>query len=126
MPAIQGPVQGLPCDHTETYMAKPYPGAPWQINDNSGKKVDASFTQLLHSELGNESHLDRLTIFLARPNRMKGAVSTFRSLAPPLFHFIVLGSLFLPDPQSLGSAYPWWSADAYLPDVFRKQSSGQG
>ncbi|EGX92282.1 bacteriodes thetaiotaomicron symbiotic chitinase, putative [Cordyceps militaris CM01] len=51
-----------------------YNRAPWQINNSSGERVPASFTQLLHSELGNESHLDRLTVFLARPNRMKGAM----------------------------------------------------
>ncbi len=36
--------------------------------------IIASFVQVLLSELGNQAHLDRLTIYQARPNRKKGSV----------------------------------------------------
>jgi hypothetical protein len=42
---------------------------PWLQGDSG-----TSFFQYLLQELGSENHMDRLTIYLARPNRKKGAI----------------------------------------------------
>jgi chitinase len=58
----------VPCQLIEDSILDPN-GPAWKLD---GK--DVQFVQLLLAELGNIKHLDRLTIFKARPNRKKGNV----------------------------------------------------
>lgn len=46
----------------------------WDITNKHGDKEKVSFFIVLLRELGSQGHLDRLTIFKARANGMKGAV----------------------------------------------------
>lgn len=56
---------------TQNYITAASPGNfPWRLDNQP-----ASFMQLLLAELGSISHMDRLTIYQARPNRKKGSVS---------------------------------------------------
>lgn len=45
---------------------------PWMLDSQP-----ASFLQILLAELGSLRHLDRLTIYQARPNLKKGSVSIY-------------------------------------------------
>lgn len=62
------------CAVTKAWVNKVDPA--FQIIRN-GVRGKAAFPQLLLSELGNQQHLDRLTIMLARVNQRKGRVSKF-------------------------------------------------
>lgn len=65
----------VPCQLIEGYILDPN-GPAWKLDGE-----DAPFVQLLLAELGNIKHLDRLTIFKARPNRKKGNVWLFSPLS---------------------------------------------
>jgi chitinase len=68
-PAPDNPTPALKCTLTKEFVLKA--DAHW------GNK---SFFNKLQFEMGSIGHLDRLTIFLARPNGMKGNVSLKASL----------------------------------------------
>ncbi|KAH8655299.1 hypothetical protein BX600DRAFT_525229 [Xylariales sp. PMI_506] len=68
---ILAPAQTVSCNLIEEYIQET---DHIYFTDSDGKQVP--FIELLLSELGNESHLDRLAILMARPNRMKGALFT--------------------------------------------------
>jgi chitinase len=59
----------------------------WEITNTNGKRIKAPFFMVLLRELGSAGHLDRLTIFKARANGMKGGV---RSGSPLLQREILL------------------------------------
>lgn len=61
----------MSCAVTKRWVNKIQPDFKVLVN---GVLEDAAFAQLLYTELGNQQHLDRLTILLARPNGKKGRV----------------------------------------------------
>ncbi|KAL4901864.1 hypothetical protein BDW74DRAFT_181304 [Aspergillus multicolor] len=61
----------MACSITHTFITRSNLKWPWLLNGRS-----VPFIDVLLAELGNESHLDRLTILLARPNNMKGSMFT--------------------------------------------------
>ncbi|RSL51633.1 hypothetical protein CEP51_015172 [Fusarium floridanum] len=68
-PTPQNPTPKVPCSWTEQWILRAETSWPWQLDGKS-----RAFIFILLAELGNASHLDRLTIFKARPNGMKGAM----------------------------------------------------
>ncbi|RYP44871.1 hypothetical protein DL768_008713 [Monosporascus sp. mg162] len=68
VPAPQSPSAILSCDWTKKYILA---GLNWDLD---GKKVP--FFRVLLAEMGSLDHLERLTIYLARPNQKKGAMFT--------------------------------------------------
>ncbi|PNY26741.1 Uncharacterized protein TCAP_03313 [Tolypocladium capitatum] len=68
-PVPANPAPKMACTAIDRYIRTPKTSYPWFLGEES-----ASFLQLMQAELGCEAHLDRLTIFLARPNRMKGSM----------------------------------------------------
>ncbi|POS72695.1 chitinase [Diaporthe helianthi] len=69
-PAPVNPQSKMDCFVTQTYITAANPANfPWQLDGQP-----ASFMQLMLAELGSIRHLDRLTIYQARPNRKKGSM----------------------------------------------------
>jgi hypothetical protein len=62
--------KNISCANTEILFTKFSSTFPWE---NNGVKVP--FIEQVLYQLGNEDHLDRLTIFMGRPNLRKGIVS---------------------------------------------------
>lgn len=82
-PIPVGATQKVDCTWTTNWILEDKNSLfPWKLD---GERV--IFLQILLSELGNIANQDRLTIYLARPNRMKGAVST-AVIKPSLSLFI--------------------------------------
>lgn len=78
-PVPTGAAQKVNCtDWTKKWILKKPSPNPWILY-----KKEKAFIYLLLAELGSIRHLDRLTIFLGRPNRMKGAVSLMMLLYSP-------------------------------------------
>lgn len=72
-PSARNPQPKIPCDWTHEYILTASPDFGWTLPEG-GPTV--AFIYLLLGELGNISHLKRLTILKARPNRMKGTMFT--------------------------------------------------
>ncbi|KAI8659036.1 Chitinase [Fusarium keratoplasticum] len=68
-PTPSNPTPKVPCNWTVKWILTVNKSWPWKLR---GKP--RAFIFLLLSELGNASHLDRLAIFKARPNGMKGSM----------------------------------------------------
>ncbi|KAH7120620.1 hypothetical protein EDB81DRAFT_666993 [Dactylonectria macrodidyma] len=67
-PKPENPKPKISCSITEEWILSiQQPVHRWKLNGNN-----KPFIQLLMAELGNINHLDRLTIFKARPNAVKG------------------------------------------------------
>ena len=66
----------MPCSVTKRYISGWKSNYPWQL-DGQNKQ----FIYLLLAELGSIAHLDRLTVYLSRPNLKKGNVSSYWEIA---------------------------------------------
>ncbi|EWY82850.1 hypothetical protein FOYG_14938 [Fusarium oxysporum NRRL 32931] len=76
-PMPKNPKPKVPCAWTREWIRTEHPQGDWKIlGRGASKQISASFAQLLLSELGSHRHLDRLTLFAARPNRKKGGLFT--------------------------------------------------
>ncbi|ATY61069.1 glycoside hydrolase family 18 [Cordyceps militaris] len=76
-PAPKNPKQKVPCSWTRQWVKKDDPSYPWNILTAGAKgRKTVSFAHSLLSELGSNTHLDRLTIMLSRPNEKKGRLFT--------------------------------------------------
>lgn len=60
----------IDCAWTKQFITSAPPGSTFTVGG-----VVKPFIQVLMAELGGVNHLDRLTIFVSRPNRKKGSVS---------------------------------------------------
>ena len=74
-PVPPNPTPKVPCSWTREWIRAKKTNPAWTIKKHKSAPVRASFAEVLLSELGSEEHMDRLTIFLSRPNRKKGNVS---------------------------------------------------
>lgn len=63
------PQPKVPCAFTRRYFLEMSTNYSWDLDGD-----DVAFIFLMLAELGSEAHQDRLTIFKARPNRMKGSM----------------------------------------------------
>ncbi|OQE20207.1 hypothetical protein PENFLA_c017G00789 [Penicillium flavigenum] len=70
-PAPTSRARTLKCDDSLKYV---FNDKRWPSTDYRGKPVTLTFFYIMLRELGSNEHLDRLTIFKARPNGMKGAM----------------------------------------------------
>ena len=71
-----GPKQRQSCTWITRYMTTVGQNAwPFQVH---GKNNAPTMVTVLSSELGNQAHLDRLALFMKRPNMKKGNVSKFK------------------------------------------------
>ncbi|CAG8071629.1 unnamed protein product [Penicillium olsonii] len=70
-PAPTSRARTLKCDDSLKYV---FNDKRWPSTDYRGKPVTLTFFHIMLRELGSNEHLDRLTIFKARPNGMKGAM----------------------------------------------------
>ncbi|KAG5798604.1 hypothetical protein H9Q69_002344 [Fusarium xylarioides] len=76
-PMPTNPQPKVPCSWTREWVRNKKTNPNWKIKLAQKPKIRlASFAEVLLSELGSASHLDRLTLFLARPNRKKGLMFT--------------------------------------------------
>ncbi|CAG8939269.1 unnamed protein product [Penicillium salamii] len=75
-PAPSNPGRTMSCTDSVDWVFK---DKRWPSHDFRGEPVELTFFQLMLRELGSNGHLDRLTIFKARPNGMKGAVRSLLS-----------------------------------------------
>ncbi|KAF5626368.1 glycosyl hydrolase family 18 [Fusarium tjaetaba] len=76
-PMPTNPQPKVPCSWTREWVRNKKTNPNWKIKVAQRPKIRlASFAEVLLSELGSASHLDRLTVFLARPNRKKGNMFT--------------------------------------------------
>ncbi|KAM3426153.1 hypothetical protein NHJ13734_009626 [Beauveria thailandica] len=76
-PPPKNPKQKVPCSWTDRWAKVADPSYPWNILGLGGNSIkSASFVQSILSELGSDTHLDRLTIMLSRPNEKKGSLFT--------------------------------------------------
>ncbi|RBA18191.1 chitinase [Fusarium proliferatum] len=76
-PMPTNPQPKVPCSWTREWVRNKKTNPNWKIKIAQKPKIRlASFAEVLLSELGSASHLDRLTLFLARPNRKKGLMFT--------------------------------------------------
>jgi chitinase len=72
-PEAISPSKKLDCSWVKDYILDIDPQNLWFLDRGF---VPVAFIYLMLAELGSITHLDRLTIFLARPNGKKGSVST--------------------------------------------------
>ncbi|KAJ8128780.1 hypothetical protein O1611_g4852 [Lasiodiplodia mahajangana] len=73
-PPVTNPRTKVPCAFTEEYIMEAHTtknAYPWRLDGNP-----VPFVNLMLAELGSIKHLDRLTIYQARPNRKKGSMFT--------------------------------------------------
>lgn len=70
-PAPTSRARTLKCDDSLKYV---FNDKRWPSTDYRGKPVTLTFFHIMLRGLGSNEHLDRLTIFKARPSGMKGAV----------------------------------------------------
>lgn len=77
VPDPVNPAMKFSCTQTEEHVLT-------DLNWNTpGLGID-SFIHYLMAEIGSEARLDRLTIYMARPNRMKGSVCLLSHFLSPL------------------------------------------
>jgi len=81
--AAQTSTAQVSCSNIKNLFLTAYRGSPWKID---GETVP--FIEKMLYELGNIAHLDRLTIFMGRPNLRKGIVS-FSSFFHVLFWYLI-------------------------------------
>lgn len=111
-PIPVGATQKVGCTWTKNWILNSSNAlSQWTLN---GKKT--IFLQILLSELGNIANQDRLTIYLARPNRMKGAVST-TVIKPSLSLFINIFQMFTGNNATSTSSYTDMVHDEQLQSV---------
>jgi hypothetical protein len=71
----------MPCAVTKEYISGWRGNYPWQLDGQNRQ-----FIYLLLAELGSVAHMDRLTVYLSRPNLKKGAVGDYWEIDSLAWH----------------------------------------
>ncbi|KAJ4152982.1 hypothetical protein LMH87_009497 [Akanthomyces muscarius] len=99
-PIPSNPSPKMPCALSERYV---WPSSnDWKV---AGKAE--GFFKVLLGELGSIRHLDRLTVFLARPNRMKGAMFEGNKAVAEATYLIMSADEQLSAVKEMGMAFTY-------------------